>query len=113
MVFCCGAEQSSNYCPNCGLDLRQNSPLHTLLDHCRKRLVVTRGRARGPRAVQRWQSWVSALEHQLELGPTQPTQTSPNGPPKQRKKRKQPVAAVHEEPPPPPEYPPSEEPLDL
>ena len=80
---CCGKICVTPYCPICGSRVNPDTPLSTLLDHCRSRVKQARaslvqmeghamngpGAVRQRRIVTRWQGWVDLLldYHRLSL----------------------------------------------
>lgn len=74
---CCGKEWKTRFCGECGKMLRDDSPIHALLKHCRKTAKTMRTEANkhggaGAYAAKteawaaKWESWTTALAELIE-----------------------------------------------
>lgn len=52
---CCGHDRSTNYCPDCGKELRKPGPLDELLKHCQREAKIADRRS--ITAEKRSQNW--------------------------------------------------------
>ncbi len=77
MIECCGNENESPYCPQCGKQLYAPSVLHEILLHCQQRMHEAERRRKQKeqyeghheslsRSYLKWQRWAQALSEAID-----------------------------------------------
>lgn len=78
---CCGENRSTNFCPDCGKQLRDPNPLREILKHCKQQAIkclteLQYMRDKYPdrehrirsinKRLEKWERWAGALEMLVE-----------------------------------------------